>query len=60
LSVTRGHGDYRFCRFGGGSQRRRHVHHEDGVALTVFEQGLERRCVSRIVGVASDIDRIGA
>ncbi len=45
---------------GGSSKRGRHVHHEDGVIVLVVEQRFERLGVARRVGIARDVDRVGA
>ena len=55
-----GHSDDRFRRGGCGRERGRHIHHQHGVVLAVVEQGFQRRGVSRFVGVAGDVDRVGA
>ena len=41
-----------------GGERRRAVHHQDGVGAIVVEQHLQRARISRRVGIADDVDRI--
>ena len=54
------HGNHRLGRIGRRRQRRRHVHHQDGVVGVVVEQLLERHRVPRRVRVAGNVDGIGA
>ena len=55
-----GHGDDGFRRIGSRRERRRHVHDQNGVVGVIVEQILKRGGVSFGVGVAGDVDRIGA
>ena len=60
FAMLSGRRDDRLRRVGRRRQRRRHVHRQHRVVRAVVEQIFKRGRIARRIGVAGDVDRIGA